>query len=244
MRPALIALQFLTLLPIKMSSPPTLREQGYSLAFYPWVGLLLGALLCLLLSLVGDSSPALQAGLLLTAWVVLTGGLHLDGLADSADGWLGGLGNRERTLEIMRDPRCGSVAVITLVLVLLLKWLALWSLLEGSLPVWPVLLAVPLLSRASLPLLLLNTPNARPDGLADQLRRNAPAALCRVSAYAGLVMAVALLFGAWLALAMTALLAWLLLRSMQRRLGGVTGDTAGAWVELIECTLLLGLALA
>lgn len=244
MRPALIALQFLTLLPIKLSSPPTQREQGYSLAFYPWVGLLLGALLCLLLSLVSDSNPALQAGLLLTAWVVLTGGLHLDGLADSADGWLGGIGNRERTLEIMRDPRCGSVAVITLVLVLLLKWLALWSLLEGSLPVWPVLLAVPLLSRASLPLLLLNTPNARPDGLADQLRRNAPAALCRVSAYAGLVMAVALLFGAWLALAMTTLLAWLLRRSMQRRLGGVTGDTAGAWVELIECTLLLGLALA
>ncbi|MCJ8170183.1 adenosylcobinamide-GDP ribazoletransferase [Atopomonas sediminilitoris] len=244
MRQALIALQFLTALPVHLANPPTLREQGQSLVLYPWVGVLIGALLVTAHALLQAAAPALQAALLLALWVALTGALHLDGLADSADGWLGGLGNRERTLEIMRDPRCGSAAVVTLVVVLLLKWVALWTLLQGPLPVWPALLAAPLLTRAGLPLLLLRTANARPDGLADQLRQHAPASLCRVSAYAGLVLACALLFGAWTALLATAASAYLLRRAMLKRLGGLTGDTAGAWVELLECVLLVGLALA
>jgi adenosylcobinamide-GDP ribazoletransferase len=67
----------------------------------------------------------LHAALLLTVWVLLSGGLHLDGLADSADAWLGGFGDRERTLTIMKDPRSGPIAVVVLVLVLLLKFCAL-----------------------------------------------------------------------------------------------------------------------
>ena len=72
----------------------------------------------------------LHAALLLTAWVLLSGGLHLDGLADSADAWLGGFGDRERTLTIMKDPRSGPIAVVTLGLVLLLKFTALVALIE------------------------------------------------------------------------------------------------------------------
>lgn len=132
MLPLLIALQFLTSLPIRLPAMPEPEQQGRSLLYYPLVGLLLGALLCLA-AFVLDGAPALlQAALLLTLWVALTGALHLDGLADSADAWLGGFGDRERTLQIMKDPRSGPVAVVVLVLLLLLKFSALLALLRRN----------------------------------------------------------------------------------------------------------------
>ncbi|HCA63204.1 MAG TPA: adenosylcobinamide-GDP ribazoletransferase, partial [Pseudomonas sp.] len=84
MLPLLIALQFLTSLPIRLPAMPTPRQQGRSLLHYPAVGLFLGALLWLAALLLEGASPLLQAALLLALWVALTGALHLDGLADSA----------------------------------------------------------------------------------------------------------------------------------------------------------------
>ena len=121
MLPLLIALQFLTSLPIRLPAMPTPRQQGRSLLHYPAVGLFLGALLWLAALLLEGASPLLQAALLLALWVALTGALHLDGLADSADAWLGGFGDPARTLEIMKDPRSGPIAVVVLVLLLLLN---------------------------------------------------------------------------------------------------------------------------
>src|SRR5215831_21347953 len=99
LRPALIALQFLTCLPIRLQSPPAGRELGLSLLWYPAVGLLLGVLLWIAATLVRPISPALAAALILTLWVACTGALHLDGLADTADAWVGGRSDRERTLS-------------------------------------------------------------------------------------------------------------------------------------------------
>ena len=84
--------------------------------------------------LLEGASPLLQAALLLALWVALTGALHLDGLADSADAWLGGFGDPARTLEIMKDPRSGPVAVVVLVLLLLLKFSALLVVLQAQQP--------------------------------------------------------------------------------------------------------------
>lgn len=79
-------------------------------------------------------------------WVGLSGGLHLDGLADTADAWIGGHADRQRTLEIMKDPRSGPIAVVVLLLVLLLKFAALVVLLgQGA---WAGLLLAPWLGRA------------------------------------------------------------------------------------------------
>ncbi|HBM07500.1 MAG TPA: adenosylcobinamide-GDP ribazoletransferase, partial [Pseudomonas sp.] len=119
MQPFLIALQFLTCLPVRLRGMPEPQQIGRSLLYYPLVGLLLGGMLCLLGVALGNAAPPLKAALLLAAWVWLTGALHLDGLADSADAWLGGFGDRERTLAIMKDPCSGPVAVAVLVLVLL-----------------------------------------------------------------------------------------------------------------------------
>lgn len=103
MTPLLIALQFLTRLPVRLPGMPEPQQIGRSLLFYPLVGALLGLLLLGLEWLLGDTALLLKAALLLAAWVALSGGLHLDGLADTADAWVGGYGDRERTLAIMKD---------------------------------------------------------------------------------------------------------------------------------------------
>lgn len=243
MLPFWIALQFLSSLPIRLPGMPQPQELGRSLLFYPLVGLLFGGLLWALNELLSGSPSLLHAALLLTIWVLLSGALHLDGLADSADAWLGGFGDRERTLIIMKDPRSGPIAVVTLVLVLLLKFAALLALIEQGHGV--VLIVVPLIGRAALLGLFLTTPYVRAGGLgqalADHLPRRMGWQVLGVSALACVLIAG--VFKGLVALVLTALVFVWLRQVMMRRLGGTTGDTAGALLELLEMTLLVGLAL-
>lgn len=238
----LIALQFLTRLPVTLPGMPSPEQVGRSLLWYPAVGLLLGLLLWGAHLLLGQTSPLLQAAIILALWVGLSGGLHMDGLADTADAWVGGFGDRERTLAIMKDPRSGPIAVVVLVLLLLLKFAALFTLLQAGQGIY--LLLLPWLGRSLLPLLLATTPYVRSGGLGQALvdhlpRRQLPWVL-------GLHLLGMLLFG-WQGLLVLAtgllLFAWLR-RALLQRLGGTTGDTAGALVELAECGALLALALS
>ena len=242
MLPFWIALQFLSSLPIRLPGMPSPEELGRSLLFYPLVGLLFGAILWGLNWLLLGTPLLLHAALLLSVWVVLSGALHLDGLADSADAWLGGYGDRERTLTIMKDPRSGPIAVVTLVLVLLLKFAALLALIEQQHSV--VLIIVPLIARSALLGLFLTTPYVRPGGLgqalADHLPRLAGKQVLVISAAACVLIAGLSGVGA---LALAAVVFVGLRQVMIRRLGGTTGDTAGALLELLEVALLAGLAL-
>jgi adenosylcobinamide-GDP ribazoletransferase len=241
MTPLLIALQFLTRLPVNLAGRPTPEQVGRSLLCYPLVGLLIGLLLFAVQQLLDAAPTMLQAALLLTVWVGLSGGLHLDGLADSADAWVGGFGDRERTLAIMQDPRSGPMAVVVLVLLLLLKFVALVALLQAG--EGQLLLMVPWLARGLPPLLLLSTPYVRVGGLGQALAEHLPRRqLPWVLAAHG---AALLLFG-WAglqALLVATVLFVCLRRVMLQRLGGTTGDTAGAMLELVECGVLIGLAL-
>ncbi|QXI02180.1 adenosylcobinamide-GDP ribazoletransferase [Pseudomonas monsensis] len=242
MLPLWIALQFLSSLPIRLPGMPQPEQLGRSLLCYPLVGLLFGVMLWGLNLALAGAPLLLHAALLLTVWVLLSGALHLDGLADSADAWLGGFGDRERTLTIMKDPRSGPIAVVTLVLVLLLKFAALLALIEQQQGV--LLLIVPMLGRAALLGLFLTTPYVRAGGLgqalADHLPRRAGwwvlgASMLGSLLIAGVEAVVALVvaFGMFV---------WLR-QVMMRRLGGTTGDTAGALLELLEMAVLVGLAL-
>ncbi|TVT80478.1 adenosylcobinamide-GDP ribazoletransferase [Pseudomonas sp. H3(2019)] len=242
MLPFWIALQFLSSLPIRLPGMPAPQELGRSLLFYPLVGLLFGGLLWALNGLLLGTPALLHAALLLSVWVMLSGGLHLDGLADSADAWLGGFGDRERTLTIMKDPRSGPIAVVTLVLVLLLKFTALLALIEQH--SMAGLILAPLIGRSALLGLFLNTPYVRSGGLgqalADHLPRKAGQQVLLLSALA------CVLIGGWsgvIALVLAALMFFWLRQVMLRRLGGTTGDTAGALLELLETAVLVGLAL-
>ena len=239
--PALIALQFLTRLPVRLPGMPEPEQIGRSLLWYPLVGVLLGGLLLALHGLLGDTPALLQAAILLAVWVGLSGGLHLDGLADTADAWIGGHADRQRTLDIMKDPRSGPIAVVVLLLVLLLKFAALVVLLgQGA---WTGLLLAPWLGRALLPLLLLTTPYVRAGGLGAALAEHLPR---QPLPWVLAVHALAMLLLGWsavLALGAAVLAFWLLRRAFVARLGGTTGDTAGALLELGECAVLLALAL-
>lgn len=238
MLPFWIALQFLSSLPVRLPGMPAPREIGRSLLCYPLVGLLFGLLLWLASHLLQGAPAPLHAALLLALWVLLSGALHLDGLADSADAWLGGFGDRERTLQIMKDPRSGPIAVVTLTLVLLLKFCALWVLVEQG--TGAQLLLAPLIGRAAMLGLFLSTPYVRPGGLGQALAEHLPRAA------AGWVLLACALFclalGGWIVVLALAVFAWLR-QLMCRRLGGTTGDTAGALLELLELAVVLGLAL-
>ncbi len=234
-----IALQFLSSLPVRLPGMPQPSELGRSLLFYPLVGLLFGGLLWGFADLLAGVPLFLRAALILTAWVLLSGGLHLDGLADSADAWLGGFGDRERTLVIMKDPRSGPIAVITLVLVLLLKFCALLALLEQQQAV--ALLVVPLIGRAALLGLFLTTPYVRAGGLGQALAEHLPRdAGWWVLASSALLCALLAGWSGLFAVLLAVLAFAALRRVMVRRLGGTTGDTAGALLELLEVAVLVG----
>jgi adenosylcobinamide-GDP ribazoletransferase len=234
-----LALQLLTRLPVPpSSSPPRPRELGLSVLFFPAVGLLVGALLAGLHAALWLTDPGVLAALVLTVWVLITGGLHLDGLADTADAWIGGQGDRDRTLAIMKDPRSGPIAIVAVMLVLLNKFAALQMLLAGD--AGAMLLLAPVLGRATIVLLLITTPYVRPDGLGLPYAHYLPRLGCGLSV--ALVATVTVFLLEWQGCALLAVLGigFLGLRhGLRARLGGLTGDTLGAACELAETTALL-----
>ncbi len=246
----LLALSFLTTLPVPRR-PAALAGLGRAAAWFPFVGLILGLLLTagyLLFNYLFP--PLLAAALLVTLWAALTGGLHLDGLADCGDGLLAAL-PPERRLDIMRDPRTGAFGVISLILFLLLKVLVVASLpaallvaaprLDWSAAAWfpagPLIVA-PVVARYLL-LPAARQPTARPGGLGAELSAQLrPSAILAASLT---VLVVALLGGprAILAVLAARLVAALIFRAARARLGGLTGDVFGLTVELTELTVLL-----
>jgi adenosylcobinamide-GDP ribazoletransferase len=239
MHSLLLALQFLTRIPLPFCFEPSERQSGQSVLFYPLVGLLIGLMLVLALGLLGTGQPELNAAMLLLLWVGITGGLHLDGLADCADAWAGGMGSPERSLAIMKDPAAGPIAVIWLILVLMVKWSALVEIVKQSDA--EALLMIPMLGRLAIMALMLTAPYVRPGGLGEKMIVNLPVTPARLSLVAWLICA--LWFTGWMPV-LVALLVWLAIRYLAlRRLGGVTGDVYGAAVELTEAAVLAVVAM-
>jgi adenosylcobinamide-GDP ribazoletransferase len=238
-----LALQLLTRLPIPSSSAAPRSEQlGRSVLWFPIVGLLIGALLAGLCLALGRIDPGVLAALLLAVWVLLTGGLHLDGLADSADAWIGGQSDRDRTLAIMKDPRSGPIAIVAIVLVLLNKFAALQILLAGDACI--ALFLAPVLGRTVIVLLLITTPYVRPGGLGAPYANALPRLSCCLLVLLIAVLTVALLKEQGVILiAMLGLGILGLRHGLIARLGGATGDILGAACELAETVVLIVLAI-
>ena len=242
MRSFIIAIQFLTRIPVPVIGDISEWEAGRSLLYYPLVGLLIGLLLYALNGMLANAGESLQAALVLAAWVLITGALHLDGLADSADAWLGGLGDKERTMMIMKDPRSGPAAIVLIVLLLLIKFAALEAIIADD-NGWLLILA-PLLARTALPVLFQTTPYVRAGGLGSAMSEY-------VSSLEGILLPLLISFaviilmgwsGLWIIIAV--MISFMLLRGMMiKRLEGTTGDTAGALLEVIEAVVLVVAAL-
>lgn len=241
MRGLFAAIGFLTRVPVPVRAFADARAQSQSLAWYPAVGLLLGGLLCAVAWGLQALPPLLGSTLLVAAWVLLTGALHLDGLADSADAWVGGLGDRTRTLAIMKDPACGPAGVVALVLVLLLKVAALTSLPGAP---WAALLLAPLLARMALTAAFVTTPYVRSGGLGSGLA-DASRIACAVGLLLGATAAgMACGWRGVLALVVAGLVFACWRHACLRRLGGITGDTAGALAECVEAAVLVAIVAA
>lgn len=237
-RPLLIAVQFLTQCPVNFKRAPEQQEVGQSLVFYPLVGALIGAALYVVAVLFSSLPAMLTAALLLLIWVWITGALHLDGLADSADAWLGGRGDPQRTLEIMKDPAAGPIAVVVLVTLLLVKFSALLALLELQALHW--LLLAPVLGRAALPVMLLTTSYVRQGGLGSWLVAAAPVTWVWISIIVTLsILGSAYGFAFAFVLLGASAVMWLCRRLMIKRIGGATGDTIGATLEIVEAFSLV-----
>ena len=235
-----LALQFLTRLSV--GAPPPWPPDGLaaSVPMFPLVGALIGAAGALVFaSGVGLGLPPMLAALLaVAAQILLTGGLHEDGLADVADGFGGGH-TRADKLRIMRDPRIGSFGALALVLAVLARIGTLASLAEPAL-VAAVLIAGGAASRAPLPVLMAALPPARHEGLAagagrpHPLRAAAGVAIAVLLALALLSPAIAA--GGLIAAACGALL---LVPLARHQIGGHTGDVLGAAQQLAEIGFLL-----
>lgn len=251
----LYALMFLTRLPVgRWLTQVDDHTAKRAVLFYPLVGVVVGLLLFVAAYVFAWLGPHLAAALVLVLWVAVTGALHLDGLADCMDAYYAGhkcinaTERRQRVLAVMHDPACGAVALVSLILLLLVKWAALSTLLSTAansatfFAVVFALLVAPILARTIILPFMTLTNYARQDGTVPKAKPHtamhhwavalAVFTLCALTL--GFVATAALLLGL-----IALMLFWS--RLWQRQIGGYTGDCLGALVELSETLVLIGL---
>ena len=241
MKDFLQALSFLTILPVGQLSLPEEKGLARSMAFFPWVGLLIGLLLAVAYFLFSFFfSKSLVLWLTLGWLALLTRGLHLDGFADTIDGFAAG-GPKEKILEVMRDSRIGAFGVVGLILLIGAKYLALDEIAGLSIPRSLILMTV--MGRNSMVWVCYRSPYARSGGgLAKPFTENLTAREMILSSASALGIGL-LLWGLRGALAFLGIglfsLAFRLF--FLKKLNGVTGDILGAANELSEllCLILL-----
>jgi adenosylcobinamide-GDP ribazoletransferase len=234
------AARYLTILPVGGRGAAPATGIGRAAAWFPVVGAGIGLLLVGANHWLSRTFPALLAALLtVTLWKVLTGGLHLDGLADCLDG----LGGRtpEHRRAIMSDSRIGTFGAVGLILFLMIEIVALSGIDWHAR--WRALLAAPAIGRAMPPLAARLFPAARGDGqgagfVAEVRRRGAIAAVL----IAALVATLGFGASGLVALAIALAVALVTARFLVARVGGLTGDVLGALVEISELAVILTVA--
>lgn len=244
------ALQFLTRLRWVREPDCDNRTFGRSVRFFTLVGIFAGALLALAALLTDGWLPGtVRSTLLLILTVGITGGLHCDGLMDTADGVMSGR-SRERMLEIMKDSRVGAFGVIAILLLLLGKWSLLHDMPNSLLPY--ALVSMMALGRLAMTTVILFFPYARPEGMGKAFADYADKSSLGIAgmALAGMLLAF-YYFAGWFTVCVTLaaaaaamLFAFWAGRRLTRLLGGLTGDTYGAVTELSEVLVLTIFVLA
>ena len=234
-----MAARYLTIVPIP-GAAPSREGPGAAAAWFPVVGFAIGALLVLVERVTTALfAPLLAALLTVTAWKLVTGGLHLDGVADCIDGLVGR--DPAHRLAIMRDSHIGAFGAVGLILFLLLEVAAVSGIDEGMR--WRALLVAPVVGRAMSPVMARMFPQTPSSGHGARFRAELGPMAPAVATALAFVVAIAVL-GAWgvLALVLAAVLTTLIGAFMTRRLGGVSGDVHGAAVEFSELAVLLVVA--
>jgi adenosylcobinamide-GDP ribazoletransferase len=230
------ALAFLTRLPVGRGSAFDAKDVGRAARWFPLVGALLGGIYVAALWLLGRLFPTLVASVMIVGIeAAITGGMHFDGVADTADGFGGGR-TREDVLRIMRDHAIGAYGAIALILVIGLKVATIAALIDAGRASQALLLA-PILGRWLAVLLSATERYARGTGSPTQFVGRTEFIVATVIA-----IAAAVAIDSWrgtVAFALVAIGSGLWGWRCRRRIGGVTGDTLGAGIEAAECLVLL-----
>lgn len=240
----LFAFQFLTIFPLKTAKSPDRETISGSAIFFPVVGLILGLILAGLNTILTrfNFDPLLISALVIVFLIFMTGGLHLDGLADSFDA-LGSFQEKESALKIMRDSHIGTMGVLSLINVILLKIVILSSLEPFTINASIILMSIA--GRYCMTFAIKFFPYAREEGKGKDF-------------FAGMnfkkfisATLIALLFSFFIfkiagtmILLVSAFFTFLFCRWITKKLGGITGDTLGAVNELVELFVLLNYCLA
>ncbi len=221
------------------------EDLSLSLPWFPFVGLILGLILYAIarvwVMLPFSEWWAAAALLILVCEILLTRGLHLDGLADWADS-IGGFRQREKRLAIMKDANLGAFGVLALIIALMAKWLALERILASGAFIW--FLVIFSLSRNMMVELITTLPYAREkEGMARSFVKGASPRHRFVSHIISL--ALCLLFGpvGLVFFVLAGLVTWLFRRLCRNQFGGITGDLLGTANEMVEIGLLIICAL-
>lgn len=231
-RSLILMFQFMTRLPIPIEIEMDQKTISKGIVFLPLVGMVVGAIswaVYYLLSFINIDIAALGA---VIANVAATGGLHIDGLSDTCDGFFSAR-SRERILEIMKDSRVGTFGVIAIVMVLLAKYTLI-----SNLPQDMALLALVLTSgssRFAAAFLITFGKSARPGGLGDMFSSSSSKGYFWASA--AVFAAIGIIFGGWsFIISLVVILAFslLLMRRSYRIIGGLTGDVYGAGIEICD----------
>jgi len=233
----LLAAQFLTILPLKIKGV-TEEKIASAMVYFPVVGLLFGLMLWGINALLYILNfPALAINIILTiALIIITGGIHLDGVSDTVDALASGKA-KERMLEIMRDPHIGVMGVLSLISIILLKISLLSSVSVSSKPI--ALLLMCALSRWSAAWVIFLFPYARQEGKARVFIQGMNLKIFILS----LIVTFIFAFAIWrvkglLVLLIIAGCSYLNGKIIARKIGGITGDTLGANIEFTEIIAL------
>lgn len=232
------ALGLLTRLPIGVDGDQAMARGAASAWAFPLVGVIIGVVLAVAASvLLGLGVPSgITAALILAASVVITGAMHEDGLADSADGLWGGW-DKTRRLAIMKDSHIGVYGVCAIALSLLIRWLALSTIVAFGIH-WMALIAAAALSRTSMVVLMAAMPNARAGGLSQKVGRPATQTAW-LAVGIGAMVAVASGYAGMIFVAVIATLACGLIA--RAKIGGQTGDILGATQQITEIAVLVAI---
>jgi len=244
MKHFITGLQFLTRIHIAKQSEWSAASFGRSVKFFPLIGAILGILLVMINHLFTEylpftgfyMPPHVLATLLILANIVLTGGLHCDGLMDTMDGIFSGR-SKERMLEIMKDSRVGANGVMAFVLLIIMKWSLLMDISPISLPT--ALLVMPVLGRFAMVMGITVFPYARPDGIGKAFAEYADKYTLYISLFLTLLLIVPLGKLAIISMVAVSIFTMLFARFVTKLLGGLTGDIYGAISELAEILVLV-----
>jgi len=240
------ALKFLTIIPLPWRHEASPEELGRSITYFPLVGIIIGIILAGLSWLLGLILPSAVVNvLLIVSLAVISGALHLDGLADTCDG-IAGHRTVEARWQVMHDSRVGGFGIAGVCLLLLVKYISLNSVPEHLLMV--TLILMPVISRWAMVYALFAYPYARPSGLGKAFKqetnwqRFSLATIITLAVAMGLtglpntaysyLAGLAIMGGTWVII--TAMAAYL-----RRKFAGLTGDTYGAINEVAEVGVLI-----